>query len=212
MENGSTRGTLLKIAVLVEGKTEERFFREILVPFLRPHFKGDPPQVKTFSDGGRIPTHDKLRRAVEYHLQKWDHVIALTDVYTGSNPRAFSDAADAKAKMKQWVGTNQRFHPHAAQYDFEAWLLPYWPVIQKKAGHNQSSPGSNPELVNHGNPPAHRIMEIFELGTRRASYQKPRDAVAILEKADLSIAISQCKELKALANTILRLSENPPLP
>ena len=91
-----------------------------------------------------------------------DHVIALTDVYTGSTPPEFRDAADAKAQMRRWVGNEPRFYPHAAKFDFEAWLLPYWGTIQRLAGHNMRVAAGNPETVNHNNPPAHRIKSIFE--------------------------------------------------
>jgi len=66
-------------------------------------------------------------------------VIALTDVYTGSDD--FRDAADAKQKMKSWVDNHPDFYPHVAQHDFEAWLLPFWSDIQKLAGHNKKMPG-----------------------------------------------------------------------
>lgn len=130
-------------------------------------------------------------------------MIALTDVYTGTNPPDFTDAQDAKNKMRQWVGDDPQFHPHAAQYDFEAWLLPYWPTVQKLAKHNRAAPSGNPETVNHHNPPAHRIREIFEIGKCRDSYVKPRDAARILRENDLSMAVNQCSELKSFINTIL---------
>jgi len=129
-------------------------------------------------------------------------VIALTDVYTGTTPPDFIDAQDAKNKMRRWVGEEPRFHPHVAQYDFEAWLLPYWGTIQKLAKHNKGAPSGNPETVNHQNPPAHRIREIFEIGGCQDSYVKPRDAARILRKNDLAVAIAQCAELKSMINTI----------
>jgi hypothetical protein len=132
-----------------------------------------------------------------------DHVLALTDVYTGTHPPDFQNAADAKDQMRAWIGDEPRFHPHAAQYDFEAWLLPYWPTIQKLAGHDRKAPSGPPEMVNHHKPPAYRIKEIFEIGQCRESYVKPRDAGRILRNNDLSVAIKQCPELKALVNTIL---------
>jgi len=134
-----------------------------------------------------------------------NHVIALTDVYTGTRPPDFSDAADAKSKMRLWVSNEPRFHPHAAQYDFEAWLIPYWPTIQRLAGHNLTAPAGNPETINDDNPPAHRIKEIFEVGTCRDRYVKPRDALRILRDNGLTEAVNQCTELKALVNTILSL-------
>jgi hypothetical protein len=105
--------------------------------------------------------------------------------------------------MRQWVGDEPRFHPHVAQYDFEAWLLPYWSTIQRLAGHNKTAPAGNPETVDHNNPPSYRIKEIFEIGRCRDSYVKTRDATRILRENDLSEAIYQCSELKALVNTIL---------
>lgn len=204
----------MKIALIVEGKTEKAFL-PTLRDFLQGRLAGVMPRLDVFPYDGRIPKGDKLKRVVENLLagkKPAHHVIALTDVYTGTNPPDFIDAQDAKRKMRQWVGPEPRFHPHAAQYDFEAWLLPYWPTIQKLAKHNKSAPGGDPETVNHDNPPAHRIKEIFEIGKCRDSYVKPRDAARILRENDLLIAINQCSQLKAFINTILSVSGGPVIP
>jgi len=197
----------MKIAFIVEGNTEMAFLR-VLRDFLRGRLAGRLPKIDGFPYHGRIPTGEKLQRDVTMLLtgsRGADHVIALTDVYTGKQPPDFRDAADAKGKMKQWVGKEPRFHPHVAQHDFEAWLLPYWPTIQRLAGHNRTAPPGNPEMVNHNNPPASRIKEIFETGKCRDSYVKPRDALRILRENDLEVAVKQCRELKALVNTVLTL-------
>ena len=197
----------MKIVIIVEGETE-RVFIPYLRRFLETRVK-NMPKLRPHKYDGKIPSHDKLKRIVENYLSGKDAadcVIALTDVYTGSNPPDFTDAADAKQKMNTWVGNEPRFFPHAAQYDFEAWLLPYWEIIQKIARHNMACPGNNPETVNHQKPPAYRIKEIFEKGKFR-SYIKPRDAGRILGETNdnLLTAINSCSELKALINTILRL-------
>lgn len=198
----------MKIAIIVEGKTEKAF-HPYLCNFLKSRLPNTMPKLEPLLYDGRIPKEDKLRRVVQNLLSgrnPADHVIALTDVHTGTNPPDFLDALDAKNKMIEWVGNEPRFHPHAAQYDFEAWLLPYWSTIQKLAGHNKTAPIGNPEDVNHNHPPAHRIKEIFEIGKCRDSYIKPRDAGRILRENDLIKAISQCSELKALVNTILSVA------
>ena len=123
----------------------------------------------------------------------------------------FVDAADARQKMQAWVGNNDKFHPHAAQYEFEAWLLPFWSDIQVLAGHLKTPPPGPPEAVNHNRPPSHHIREIFRIGTRRDSYSKPRDAARILRGKDLTVAANKCPELKAFLNTILTLSGADPL-
>lgn len=197
----------MKIAVIVEGKTERAFF-PYLRRFLKTRLEGNMPKLDPHPYDGRIPTGEKLKRVVQNLLSgrdAADYVIALTDVYTGSQPPDFIDAADAKNKMRHWVGVEPRFYPHAAQFDFEAWLLPYWPTIQKLSGNNQAPLGINPEKVNHINPPAHRIKAIFEAGTCRDSYVKPRDAGRILRDNDLSVSVAQCLELKAFVNTIISI-------
>jgi hypothetical protein len=198
----------VKIVLIVEGKTE-RAFMPYLRAYLKKQLAGSMPKLDVLPYNGRIPTGDKLKRVVTKLLQGMnpaDYVIALTDVYTGSDPPDFIDAADAKRKMRQWVGTEPRFHPHAAQHDFEAWLLPYWDTIQKLARHTKSAPGGEPEQVNHITPPAYQIKEIFRIGSCRDDYVKPRDAARILRENDLSVAISKCPELKSLINTILTCS------
>ncbi len=204
----------MKIAIIVEGKTEKAFLPH-LREFLKTRLAGSMPKLDLFPYDGRIPKESLLRKTVQNLLQgkhPADHVIALTDVYTGANPPDFKDAQDAKRKMAQWVGDESRFHPHASQYDFEAWLLPYWPTIQRLAKHNKAAPGGNPETVNHQNPPSFRIRKIFEIGQCRDSYIKTRDAGRVLRENNLLPSINQCAELKALINTILSLCEAEPIP
>ena len=204
----------MKIVILVEGKTETAF-KPYLQKYLETRLHGAMPKLKFIKYDGRIPSKDKLKRIVETNIREYsaDHVIALTDVYTGTNPPDFKNAEDAKTKMRDWVGADDRFHPHAAQYEFEAWLLPYWETIQKLAGRNTTAPGGAPEAVNHGKPPSSRIVEIFETGNSpRGSYNKVRDAKSILEKNDLSIAINQCPELKSFINTILEACNGTKIP
>jgi hypothetical protein len=193
----------MRIVILVEGKTEKAFMPS-LREFLSQRLSGRMPKLNPHVYDGRIPKEQKLRRIVENYLdEKADAVIALTDVYTGTSD--FSDAADAKAKMRQWVGDNAKFYPHAAQYDFEAWLLPFWTTIQRLAKHNQNAPAGPPETINHTKPPAYWIKEIFERGKSRDSYVKPRDAKRILVENDLLVSANACPELKAFLNTILAL-------
>ena len=196
----------MKIVIIVEGTTEKAF-RPHLERFLAARLAGNMPRLNMFTANGRISKGDRLRREVENLLggsDPADAVIALTDVYTGTDD--FQDAADAKTKMRDWVGPNNRFHPHAAQHDFDAWLLPYWAEIQKVAGHNRTPPSGPPESVNHNRPPSHFIKEIFRLGTCRRDYSKWRDGNRILQGKDLSVAASKCPELKAFLNTLLTLS------
>jgi hypothetical protein len=197
----------MKISIMVEGKTERAFIPYLRI-YLQQRLAGKMPKLDPVPYNGRIPKNDALKRCVINLLSAGqrpaDAVIALTDVYTGTGD--FTNAIDAKNKMRSWVGVNEnRFYPHAAQHDFEAWLLPYWKDIQHIAGSNRTQPSGNPESVNHGNPPSYRINEVFLNGKKRKRYVKERDASRILRNADLSVSIASCPELKAFINTILIL-------
>lgn len=201
----------MKIAILVEGPTE-KIFKTKLIEFLKGPLEGRMPDLRFHPQNGRIPKEDKLQRVIRAILSgkdAADHVIALTDVYTGTDD--FADADDAKAKMRQWVGKEERFHPHVSLHDFEAWLIPYWNQIQKLAGCTTKTPGLHPESINHGNPPSKRIAQAFRQGKCRDDYVKTRDGTRILRDVDLTVAINACPELKAFINTIITLSGGAPL-
>ena len=196
----------MRIAVIVEGKTE-RAFKPFLIEHLKKHLAGRMPDLDFAPQDGRVPTREKLRRVVVNLLNDTrnpaDAVIALTDVYTGT--RDFTDAMDAKAKMTSWVGDVAKFYPHVALHDFEAWLIPYWPKIQRLAKSNLRKPGVNPETLNHNEPPAYRLKEIYHVGQCRKDYVKTRDAAKILAGEDLTTAINDCRELKAFIDRIISL-------
>ncbi len=201
----------VRIAILVEGGTVKAFF-PVLREFLATRLAGRMPKLDPLPCDGRIPKGNELSRRVTNLLRgssAADAVIALTDVYTGTCD--FKDASDAKGKMRAWVGDEPRFHPHVALHDFEAWLLPFWPAIQELAGSDRAAPAIHPETVNHMNPPAHVLAEVFRTGTRAKRYVKPRDALRILRKKDLTVAAQACPEMKSFLDRILTLAGGSPL-
>ena len=123
---GRMGDAVMKISLIMEGMTEKVFLPH-LRDFLQPRLPGKMPKLDPVLYNGRIPTGEKLRRQVATLLsvgkEPADAVIALTDVYTGSQPPDFADAADAKAKMRRWVGENKRFHPHTVQHDFRGVVI-----------------------------------------------------------------------------------------
>jgi hypothetical protein len=212
VESGHTRGTIVtkRIAIIVEGATEKAF-KHSLDEFLATQPAViQRPRLKFVAKDGRIPKGNLLKRDVERLLEDYDDVIALTDVYTGADPRDFDNATDARAKMQQWVGDNPHFHAHAAQYEFEAWLLPFWPQVRKLTGTTLQSPSMTPETVNHNKPPSAHLKEAYWNGKKRPS-RKVQDAVDILRNQDLASSAKACPELKAFLNTILTLSGGQPL-
>lgn len=195
----------MKVAIMVEGKTEKAFLPK-LREFIEPRVVR-MPRLDPVPFNGRIPKGDNLKKQVNALLSgktPADHVVALTDVYTGGDD--FRTAEEAKRKMREWAGDDDRFHPHVALHDFEAWLIPFWATITKLAKCRKRRPNTPPEMINHQKPPCSLINELYLTGERKTRYIKAVDGKRILEKADLAVAATECPELRKLINTILNLA------
>ena len=195
-----------RIAIIVEGATET-MFKPAIRRFLQTTLAGQMPRLDFVPQDGRLPKGPALCRLVRNLLRDHNAVVALTDVYTGTTPPDFTNAADAKRQLRAWVGEEPRFHPHAAQFEVEAWLLPYWPRIQKVAGSTRGAPPGSPETVNHDQPPARLLNAVFGAGTTKRRYSKTRDGSAILRDQNIEVAAAACPELRAFLDTLLQIAK-----
>jgi hypothetical protein len=192
------------IVLLVEGDTEAAL-KQHLKTFLdkRAQTAGkERIRLDIRSEVNRKP--DKLGRRIGLELEQpgVTAVVGLIDVF----PR-FRDAAAAKAYLREAAGNRPNFYAHAAQFDVEAWLLPYWDDICRRVGVRRARPGGKPETVNDTNPPAYRLQELYRLAKPKPrQYVKTTEMFAILQGKDLTVAAGQCPELKAFLNTLLTLS------
>ena len=203
----------MRVVLLVEGKTA-RALKEALKVFLderaaregQPRVRLTPKRLDT-----GLLSPERVRDQVALSLRDPDVacVAGLIDVYPN-----FRSAQEAKDHLRRAAGGEARFHAHAAQYEVEAWLLPYWEDICRKLSREmrvrRQPPGASPERVDRERPPSHHLAELYRQAGR--SYDKPRDARAILEGKDLTIAASQCPELKSFLNTLLTCAGLTPLP
>ena len=199
----------MTIVLLVEGDTEAAL-KQHLKAFLdrRAQAEGKPRVRLQTRDIVNIAQH-KLRHRIELELARGSvtAVVGLIDVY----PK-FQDAAEAKAYLAEAAGNPPDYYAHAAQFDVEAWLLPYWDAICGRLGVQQSPPGGNPESVDQMNPPAYRLRELYRRAKPKPrKYVKTTEMYAILKNRDLTVAASQCPEFRALLNTLLTLSGLEPL-
>jgi Domain of unknown function (DUF4276) len=199
----------LTIVLLVEGATEIALKRK-LKEFLdqRAQDLGRPRaalQIRKFKGLNR----EALGRQIKLELQSpaVKAVVGLIDVFPQFK---HADAAAAKRFLMEAArnaGVTQGFYAHAAQYDVEAWVLPYWNDICLRVGIQQGSPGHNPEQVDGVKPPSYRLRELYQRA--KHEYTKTLEMPAILEGKDLMIAANTCPELKGLLNTLLKLSDLP---
>jgi len=191
----------MKIVVLVEGKTEIAL-RTKLNEFINDRLKLENKSrigIDTKSFKG-TPDCDQIKDRVEMNLNNPDviAVVGLLDVYPN-----FKSAGETKNFLRDCVGDEPRFYPHAAQFDFEAWLMPFWDDICRKLKINKKSPGANPEQINLNKPPSKYLEELYRLAKSRYKYDKIRDAYSILKDKDLTYSAKQCTELKSFLNTLL---------
>ena len=107
---------------------------------------------------------------------------------------------------------NNQVFVHAAQYELEAWLIPYWPWIQQLALSQRPKPSKTPEQINNQNPPSKLLSELWRTGGRKSkSYNKVLHLPKILEGQDLEHASKECPTLKSFLNRLLTLSGAPAL-
>ena len=199
----------MTIVLLVEGATEIAL-KGKLKAFLDERAKAEGrPRVALRSKDIMTLNPTRLRRRVCLELRgpRVMAVVGLIDVYPN-----FDSADGAKQFLQDAVGNEPRFYAHAAQYDVEAWLLPYWNFICRRLGVQRARPGANPEQVDLERPPSKRLDELYRIAKPPRRYVKPIEMAAILRNQDLVVAASQCPELKSLLNTLLTLADLTLLP
>jgi hypothetical protein len=137
-------------------------------------------------------------------------VVALLDLY----PQFKNGLSDARKTVTAWMPKNRRCHVHFAKHDFEAWLLLGWDAILSQSGVKSGLKpwGLHPEEINHNNPPAHRLTDLFQRGCPPRKYKKPIDGKKLFEKLDLPEVAKVCPEFKAFLNTLLTLAQYDLLP
>ena len=200
----------MTIVLLVEGDTESAL-KEHLKSFLdqRAVLEGKP-RVRLTTRTQVDLSEGRFRRRVRLELETpgVTAVVALIDVY----PK-FADAAAAKTALHEKAGHPANFYAHAAQFEVEAWLLPYWDDICRRVGVQRAMPGADPEQVDQDTPPSRHLGELYRLAKpRQRRYVKAAEMRAILRGKDLTMSASRCPELKSFLNTLLMLGDLTPLP
>lgn len=199
----------MTIVVLVEGDTEVALMEHVrnFLNSQAANVKKTNPKIKSLKIDGANPV--TIGKQIRNSLHMFDvvAVVGLIDVY----PK-FANASDAKKwlfESAKSANITQGFYAHAAQYDVEAWLLPYWDSICQRIGVKQSIPSPYPENINGDNPPAYRLKALYQRAKPARTYIKTKEMPAILRNKDLLTSISACPEFKAFINTLLSLNQLP---
>ena len=198
----------MSVVLLVEGKTETAL-RAVLKRFLdeRAEAQGKP-RIALRTKPMMTLNQGKLRGRIRRELSEPGvaAVVGLIDVYPD-----FASAEAAKRFLREAADDDPRFFAHAAQYEVEAWLLPFWDAICRRLRVRQAPPGPWPEQVDLERPPSLRLGERYRRAKPPRKYIKTLEMSAILGRLGLAPAAACCPELKALLNTLLAVGDLAPL-
>ena len=115
---------MIRIAVVVEGRTEEEFIKKVIAPDLL----GDELYVTPFDLRGRI-TVEKIGYEMSNHYYHFDHVTSLVDLYEFKDQRGRNKIQLENAiiqKIQGRVGKHfddRRVTAYIQQYEFEGLLF-----------------------------------------------------------------------------------------
>lgn len=119
---------MIRIALSVEGQTENEFCKKVLTPFFRNHnIEMTPIIVATSKDkcgrkhkGGCINIK-RIKSEIDKLLPSYDYVTTLYDFY-GFNDRPTSDIDKLEDIMYE-LFNNEKFIPYLQKYEFETLIF-----------------------------------------------------------------------------------------
>ena len=117
---------MTRVAISVEGKTEEEFVKQILAPRLEP--AGVYPEPILLGSGGNV-TVEKLASDMSKFVWSFDFVTSLVDFY-GFRDKGSDTREDLERRIRQTAIDrinrsldDSRIFPYVQQHEFEALLF-----------------------------------------------------------------------------------------
>ena len=115
---------MIRLAIVVEGETEEEFVKGLLTPHLRTHCVEATPHPL----GGNV-TVERLASEMARYLWSYDRVTSLVDFY-GFRNKGEASREDLQSRVFQRVDDKikvswdqSRVFPYVQQHEFEALLF-----------------------------------------------------------------------------------------
>jgi hypothetical protein len=212
-----------RIIVICEGETEQRFCKQVLIPyFLTKGIFIQYPTIK--KSGGGIVAWPSLLKQIEEHLKKDRESIVTTFIdYYGINDRhlfpswvAANKIADKnnrlqsiESSMKNDLHENlrHRFLPYVQLHEFEGLLFNNIRVFRKRFSdkvanfeklENIINNNPNPESINDGkdSAPSIRLENLIE------GYDKVIDGAILAHEIGLANIRSKCPRFNAWIETL----------
>lgn len=212
---------MIRVALSVEGQTENEFCKKVLTPFFRSHgIEMTPIIVATSKDkcgrkhkGGCINI-DRIKSEIEKLLFSYEYVTTLYDFY-GFNNRPTDNVDELEQVMSQ-LFNNRKFIPYIQKYEFETLLFSKPEYFIQLFGNDKVTKAmqkiidtySDIELINDSpqTAPHKRLEELFELENEK--YDKVYHGEGIAYDIGLQEIRVNAKRLNNWIEKILDLNSN----
>ena len=189
---------MIRLAIVVEGETEEEFVKSVLAPHLRTREVEATPHLV----GGNV-TVERLASEMARLFWSYDRVTSLVDFY-GFRNRGQTSRGDLQTRIHDQVNQNiirswdkSRVFPYVQQYEFEGLLFSDVTIfgelldrpadlVERLTAIRSSFP--TPEEINDHKDthPSKRIRDLMP------SYQKRVDGPFLAGRIGLSTIRAEC--------------------
>lgn len=198
---------MIRLAIAVEGGTEEEFVKLVLAPHLRDHGV-EPTPIKPGRRGGDISV-ERLAPEMVRLQGSFSFVTSLVDLYGFRRRRPSETAAQLEARIESAVGgaiaydrDRSRVFAYVQQYEFEGLLFSNVDAFELVPGGAPDSVGAlrsirsafqTPEDIDDGveTAPGKRIGRVF------AGYRKKLYGPLLAEEIGLATIREECPRFNA---------------
>lgn len=210
---------MIRIAISVEGQTENEFCKKVLTPFFRTYnIELTPIIIATSKDkcgrkhkGGCVNI-DRIKSEIEKLLPNYDYITTFYDFYGFSN-RPTNDVEELENIMFK-LFNDKKFMPYIQKYEFETLLFSKPDYFKEYFGNNKVAKEvqkivniyTNIELINDSpqTAPHKRFEELFEIENEK--YDKVFHGEGIAHDIGLSEIRNNAKRFNNWIEKLLEFS------
>jgi len=211
---------MIRVAISVEGQTEDEFCKQVLVPYFRDYdielvsiivaTKRKKCGVK--HKGGCINL-DRIKSELIKILPNFDYVTTFYDLY-GFDIEGQYTADELEIKIHERLDNNQKLIPYIQKYEFETLLFSEASYYEdyfndenaKTEIENIVNSCGGVENINNSREtaPSKRIDKFFDKYDER--YDKVFHGASIADDIGLNIILDKCDRFREWINTIQNLN------
>jgi len=201
---------MIRVAISVEGQTEDEFCKQLLVPYLRNYnieltsiiIKTKTKKCGTTYKGGCINL-DRVQSELTKILPNFDYVTTFYDLY-GFDIEGIHTAEDLENKISELFNNNRKLISYIQKYEFETLLFSEPSYYEDYFDDNEAkveieniiNSCGGVENINNSREtaPSKRINKLFDKYDEQ--YDKVFHGVSIADDIGLDIILEKCDRFR----------------